>query len=248
MRRLPLLASGIAALLVASTAACAAPPVGQPVPTLERAMASQEQATPDFDEQTYRIEDADAIDDLAAIVIAHGAYGDQLDETVGAPGARSTLVTYRTTDDDAVTIAFTLHDDASAFQQEIDGLVAQWRESGEHAVATEPWPPGPSSAPPPPSSDAAIASALAVQSDGPLGDGTDGIERDDAASLDALAAVLALPVTEPEDIECAWSTRTTVTVSSDDGTAETVTAASCGATGRDEALGHLVAEWALDEA
>lgn len=211
-------------------------------------MASQEQAVPDFDDQTYLIEAPGAIDDLTAIVVAHGAYDDQLDEAGGPPGSRSTLLTYWTSDDEAVTIAFTLRDGASAFQQEIDALVAGWRESDEHAVASPPWPPGPSTPPPSSTPDATIVAALAVQSEGPLGDGTDGIERVDAASLDALADVLALPVTERDDIECAWSTTTTVTVTYADDTAATSTAASCGATGRDAALGALVADWVASDA
>lgn len=100
---------------------------------------------------------------------------------------------------------------------------------------------------PEPSAGASIVALIATQSDGPLGRGSDGIERSDADSLDAMAEVLALPDTAPEEIECAWSTRTTVTVTLDDGTTATEEAQSCGATGRDAALGLLVAEWVDEE-
>lgn len=103
-------------------------------------------------------------------------------------------------------------------------------------------------APEPTTGTAAITSVLATQTEGPLGDGTEGIERTDDASIAALAAVLAEPVTPREDIECVWSTRTTATVTYADASTATFGAESCGATGRDQALGLLVAEWVLAEA
>ncbi|WP_144720771.1 hypothetical protein [Agrococcus jejuensis] len=107
---------------------------------------------------------------------------------------------------------------------------------------------GPPASPPAPTADAtAIVAVLATQSPGPLGDGSEGIERTDATSIAALADVLAMTRTDPEDVECVWSTRTTVEVTFDDASTTRLQADSCGATGRDEALGLLVAEWVLEE-
>ncbi len=108
---------------------------------------------------------------------------------------------------------------------------------------------GPPASSPAPTVDAtAIVAVLATQSAGPLGDGTEGVERTDAASIAAFADVLAMTRTDRDDIECVWSTRTTVEVTFDDDSTSTLQADSCGATGRDEALGLLVAEWALEDA
>lgn len=230
------LAALLASAAVAVLAACATPPVGEPIPEIRSALASQSQSTPGFDDETYAIDDPDALDELAGIVVRHGAHGEQVDETEGAPGARSTHLGYVTAEGDAIAIRFTLHDASTDFQRDVDALVLAWRTSGAFDVAIPPY-----QAP-------AIVAAAATQTSGPLGDGTEGLERTDDDALDAIADVRAMAQTEREDVECVWSTRTVVTLTFDDGSTEMLQADSCGATGRDRALGLLVAEWVDEEA
>lgn len=88
--------------------------------------------------------------------------------------------------------------------------------------------------------------AVVTQSPGSLSAGVQDLHVTDAEALSELAEVLRVADTDAEDVHCYSTTFTTVAVTFSDGTAETFVASSCGATGRDEALGLVVARWVED--
>lgn len=85
--------------------------------------------------------------------------------------------------------------------------------------------------------------AVVTQSAGSLSAGAQDLHVTDAEALNDLAELVQLADTGAEDVHCYSTTFTTVAVTFSDGTAETFEASSCGATGRDEALGLLIARW-----
>lgn len=237
------------AALVALLAACAAGPEPETThhePFIDHALVSQDD-DPDDDvpPTTYRVDHPDHLAALEALIVEHDAFGDQGDEPIHADGRRTSLTYWTLQTGEAVHIRFRLDDDSSDLERDVDALVAGWIAGDELDVEHPPIPQpgtGPSL-----DLDAGLTLATAVQSEGPLGGGTTGLQRADAASLAALADVLAQAVTEPDDIECVWTTTTTVIATDAHGVTETFEASSCGATGRDQALGLLVAEWVLEE-
>ncbi|QCR18608.1 hypothetical protein [Agrococcus sp. SGAir0287] len=237
------------AVLVAPLAACVAGPEPETThdePFIDDALVSQDD-DPDDDAvpTTYRVDHPDHLAALEALIVEHDAFGDQGDEPIHADGRRTSLTYWSRQTGEAVHLRFRLDDDSSDFEREVDALVAGWIAGDELDVEHPPIPqPGTE---PALDLDAGLTLATAVQSEGPLGDGTAGLQRADATSLAALADVLALPDTERDDIECVWTTTTTVIATDAHATTATFEASSCGATGRDQALGQLVAEWAAHE-
>ncbi|SDH78569.1 hypothetical protein [Agrococcus jejuensis] len=238
------------AVLVVPLAACVAGPAPETThhePFIDRALVSQDDDPDDVTAPTtYRVDHPEHLAALEALIVEHDAFGDQGDEPIHADGQRTSLTYWTLQTGEAVHIRFRLDDDSSDFEREVDALVASWIAADELTVEHPPIPQpgtGPSL-----DLDAGLTLATAVQSEGPLGDGTAGLQRADAASLAALADVLTQPETEPDDIECVWTTTTSVIATDATGATATFEASSCGATGRDQALGQLVAEWAAEDA
>lgn len=234
--------------LVAPLAACAAGPEPETThhePFIDHALLSQDDDPDDAMAPThFRVDHPDHLAALEALIVEHDAFGDQGDEPIHADGRATSLTYWSMQTGEAVAIRFRLDDESNDFERDVDALVAGWIAAGGLTVEHPPVP-APDAGP---TLDAVLTLATAVQSDGPLGDGTEGLQRTDAESLAALADVLALPDTEPDDIECAWTTTTAVIATDASGATATFEASSCGATGRDAALGVLVAEWAAADA